>query len=146
MKLPRKNKCVKIKGLNNGFFGIRPRRSPSKMTRRMSSYDPRSFQSNRSGWVWRWKDKVRKTRWLVRRNNGASLSGAQKTVSPASNRVDLRPRCRERCPVMIQGVFNPIGVGGYGDGGIRCAKRVGWCVEIKARDSSMVNPRGLPSE
>ena len=34
---------------------------------------------------------------------------------------------------MIQGVFNPIGVGGYGDGRIRCAKRVGWCVEVTVR-------------
>ena len=31
---------------------------------------------------------------------------------------------------MIQGVFNPIEGGGYGDEGIRRAKCVGWCVEI----------------
>ena len=86
------NWCVNFESTKDSLSGVQSRRSSSKMTRRMSSYDSRSFQSNRSRWVWRWRDKVRKTRWLVRRNNGASLSGAQKTVSPASNRVDLRPR------------------------------------------------------
>ena len=37
---------------------------------------------------------------------------------------------------MIQGVFNPIGGGGYGDEGIRRAKRVGWCVEINGASLS----------
>ena len=77
--LVRRNKrCVTFGSTKDSLSGVQSRRSSSKMTRRMSSYDPRSFQSNRSRWVWRWRDKARKTRWLVRRNKRCVTFGSTK--------------------------------------------------------------------
>ena len=72
------NWCVNFGSTKDSFFGVQSRQSASKMTRRISSYDLRSFQSNRSRWVWRWRDKVRKLRWLVRQNKWCVTSGSTK--------------------------------------------------------------------